>query len=141
MRTRESVPIAQSTQRRPSHAIAVANFAGALTRIAAGKWSDLAGSRLRPMRQLAAAIAVILGLTAIGTVWRSPFGAAALLVAAAVTVSTNGLASAAVAEIAGMSWAGRALGVQNSAQNIASAATPPLMAQLIQGADTPGRSG
>ena len=33
--------------------IAIANLAGALTRLAAGKWSDRAMSRLRPMRWLA----------------------------------------------------------------------------------------
>ena len=30
-----------------------------------------------------------------------------------------------------MSWAGRALGVQNTGQNVVAAATPPVMAQLI----------
>lgn len=34
--------------------------------------------------------------------------------------------------------AGRALGVQNTAQNIAAAATPPVMAQLITSAGYPG---
>lgn len=122
-------------------AIAAANFAGALTRLAAGRWSDLVNSRLRPMRQLAVAIAVILGLAALGAGLKSPLGEAALLASAALTVSTNGLAFTAVAEIAGMSWAGRALGVQNTAQNIAAAATPPVMAQLIQSAGYPGTFG
>jgi sugar phosphate permease len=120
-----------------SRAIAAANLAGALTRLAAGKWSDLVNSRLRPMRQLAVVIAVVLGLAALGAWWRSPLGEMALLASAALTVSTNGLAFTAVAEIAGMSWAGRALGVQNTAQNIAAAATPPVMAQLIQGGGYP----
>jgi nitrate/nitrite transporter NarK len=124
-----------------SRVIAVANFAGALTRIAAGKWSDLVNSRLRPMRQLAVAIAVLVGLVALGAALRSPFGAAALFAATALAVSTNGLAYTAVAEIAGMSWAGRALGVQNTAQNIAAAATPPVMAQLIQVAGYPASFG
>ncbi len=63
------------------------------------------------------------------------------MASAALTVSTNGLAFTAVAEIAGMSWAGRALGVQNTAQNIAAAATPPVMAQVIQWAGYPGSFG
>lgn len=46
-----------------------------------------------------------------------------------------------MAEIAGMSWAGRALGVQNTAQNIAASATPPVMAQLIQVAGYPASFG
>ncbi|MGD0557806.1 MAG: MFS transporter [Streptosporangiaceae bacterium] len=111
--------------------IAAANFAGALTRVAAGLWSDRTGSRLRPMRQLAIAIAVIVGLTAVGAATRTALADVALLAAVALSVSTNGLAFTAVAELAGMSWAGRALGVQNTAQNIAAAATQPVMAELI----------
>jgi predicted MFS family arabinose efflux permease len=42
--------------------IAGANLAGALTRIAAGKWSDWAGRRLRPMRWLAAVVTAVWGL-------------------------------------------------------------------------------
>jgi MFS family permease len=122
-------------------AIAVANLAGALTRLAAGKWSDRVMSRLRPMRQLALAIAVVMALVGLGAWWRSPLGVAALLAAAALSVSTNGLAFTAVAEIAGMSWAGRALGVQNTAQNITAAATPPLTGQLVEAAGYPAAFG
>jgi predicted MFS family arabinose efflux permease len=122
-------------------AIAVANLAGALTRLAAGKWSDRVMSRLRPMRQLAWAIAVVMALAALGAWWRSPLGVAALLAAAALSVSTDGLAFTAVAEIAGMSWAGRALGVQNTAQNITAAATPPLTGQLVEAAGYPAAFG
>jgi MFS family permease len=111
--------------------IAAANLAGALTRVAAGKWSDWAGSRLRPMRWLAGAVTVIIGLTALGMWWGSPLATAALLVAVALSVSTNGLAFTAVAELAGMAWAGRALGVQNTGQNLAAAGTPPALAELI----------
>ncbi len=111
--------------------IAVANLVGALTRIAAGKWSDWAGSRLRPMRWLAVVVTVVMGLTALGMWSRSPLAVVALLLAVALSVSTNGLAFTAVAELAGLAWAGRALGVQNTGQNLAAAATPPVLAQLI----------
>ncbi|HEY1674052.1 MAG TPA: MFS transporter [Streptosporangiaceae bacterium] len=111
--------------------IAVANLAGALTRIAAGKWSDRVGSRLRPMRWLAVVVTAVMGLTALGMWSRSPLAVAALLLAVALSVSTNGLAFTAVAELAGLAWAGRALGVQNTGQNLAAAATPPVLAQLI----------
>jgi MFS family permease len=121
--------------------LAGANFAGALTRVAAGIWSDRVHSRLRPMRQLAIAIAVIVGLTAVGAAAHSAAGDWALLAAVAVSVSTNGLAFTAVAELAGMSWAGRALGVQNTAQNIAAAATQPVVAELIGVAGYPASFG
>jgi hypothetical protein len=54
-----------------------------------------------------------------------------LLAAAVLAVSTNGLAFTAVAEYAGSSWAGRALGVHNTGQNILAAATPPAVAIII----------
>jgi hypothetical protein len=54
-----------------------------------------------------------------------------------LAVSTNGLAFTAVAELAGPAWAGRALGIQNTGQNLLAAATPPVMAALIAGAGYP----
>jgi hypothetical protein len=54
-----------------------------------------------------------------------------LLACAVVSVSTNGLAFTAVAEYAGPSWAGRALGIQNTGQNALAAATPPVLALAI----------
>jgi MFS family permease len=47
-----------------------------------------------------------------------------------VTVTTNGLAYTAVAEYAGRAWAGRALGIQNTGQNLLAAATPPVLGLL-----------
>ena len=93
------------------------------------------------MRQLAVAITVIVGLTAVGAATRTALSDVALLTAVALSVSTNGLAFTAVAELAGMSWAGRALGVQNTAQNIAAAATQPVMAELIGLAGYPASFG
>jgi hypothetical protein len=56
---------------------------------------------------------------------------AVLLAGAVLAVSTNGLAFTAVAELAGAAWAGRALGIQNTGQNLVAAATPPAVAVLI----------
>jgi MFS family permease len=50
---------------------------------------------------------------------------------ALITVADNGLAYTAVAELAGREWSGRALGVQNTVQNIAAVATSPLLALAI----------
>ena len=84
--------------------IAIANLAGALTRLLAGQWSNRVISRLRPMRWLAGLVAAIMAVTAVGMWWRSPLAVGVLLAAIALSVSTNGLAFTAVAEIAGMSW-------------------------------------
>lgn len=50
---------------------------------------------------------------------------------AVVTVADNGLGFTAVAELAGPAWAGRALGVQNTGQNIAALLTAPVLAGII----------
>jgi sugar phosphate permease len=111
--------------------LAAATIAGAASRLVAGYWSDRVGSRMRPMRTLALAIAAGLLLLAAAAQAASPLAVPALLVAAVLAVSTNGLAFTAVAEYAGPSWAGRALGIQNTGQNIVAALTPPLAAALI----------
>jgi sugar phosphate permease len=111
--------------------LAAGAAAGAASRLAAGCWSVRAGSRLRPMRLLALAIAVTL-LTLAGLAAAGSLLAVAVLPAAAVlAVSTNGLAFTAVAELAGPAWAGRALGIQNTGQNLVAAVTPPAVAVLI----------
>ena len=119
--------------------LAVAQACGAASRLGAGAWSDRVGSRLRPMRLLALAIALIVAALAAGAATRAPWAIGALLVAVVLAVSTNGLSFTAVAEHAGSSWAGRALGVQNTGQNAFAAATPPALAAVIGAAGLPGR--
>lgn len=105
---------------------------GAAGRIGAGAWSDRIGSRLGPLRIVA--IAAVLSMAALAlAAWAHMWWAAIpLLVAASViTVSDNGLAFTAVAEIAGPYWSGRGLGIQNTGQNLAMAAVPPAFGALI----------
>jgi predicted MFS family arabinose efflux permease len=109
--------------------VAVVQVAGAAGRIGAGVWSDRVGSRTSPMRivaLLAAATMVLWGVG--GSSWLS---VAALVAALVVTVTDNGLGFTATAELAGPFWAGRALGVQNTAQNIVGMATAPVFGWLI----------
>jgi len=109
--------------------LAAGQVGGALARLVAGWWSDRIGARLRPMRHVAMAIAVALALLAAST--HSAAAVAVLLAAGILTVSPNGLAFTAVAERAGSAWAGRALGVQNTAQNLVGTAAVPVMAAVI----------
>ncbi len=111
--------------------VALGGLAGALARLGAGKWSDLVASRLRPMRQLACLNAGTVGLLALAMLVEPPAATVLLLVAAVVTVSGNGLAFTAVAELAGPAWAGRALGAHNTLQNLSAAGTPALWGALI----------
>lgn len=111
--------------------LAVLQGLGALGRLAAGYWSDRAGSRLRPMRTLAVASALVMLLLAGGDATWSWLAVGALTLAAVITVSDNGLGFTASAELAGLSWAGRAMGVQNTTQNLAAVLTPPLLGLVI----------
>jgi sugar phosphate permease len=105
--------------------------AGALGRVASGVWSDRVRSRLRPMRQLAVASAALMVLISAGAATGLWFVVAGFAVGAIVTVADNGLAYTAVAELAGPEWSGRALGVQNTVQNVAAVLTAPLLAAVI----------
>jgi sugar phosphate permease len=108
-------------------------LAGAAGRVVSGVWSDRVRSRLRPMRQLAVASAALMVLIAIGAATDLWFVVLGFAAASVVTVADNGLAYTAVAELAGREWSGRALGVQNTVQNLAAVATAPLLAAIIDG--------
>lgn len=112
--------------------VASAQLLGAGGRIAAGMWSDRAGSRLRPIRLIAVACALLLLLSAAfgWADWAIPAAIAYVLVSC-VSVADNGLAFTAVAEIAGPRWSGRALGTQNTGQFLASSLLPPAVGALI----------
>ncbi|OBG21283.1 MFS transporter [Mycolicibacterium celeriflavum] len=111
--------------------VTVAQILGAGGRIAAGHWSDRLGRRLRPIRWIAACAALSMGLLALSDWLSSPVSVALMVVASVITVSDNGLAFTAIAEIAGPFWSGRALGAQNTSQHLASAAAAPLFGALI----------
>jgi predicted MFS family arabinose efflux permease len=113
--------------------VVLGSLAGAAARLLAGKWSDVVGSRLRPMRWLAYLNLGVVGLLALAVAFYPPAATVLLLVAGVITVSTNGLAFTAVAELAGPAWAGRALGAQNTMQNLSAAGTPAIWGALIGG--------
>ena len=113
--------------------LAVVALGGALGRLAVGRWSDRVRSRLRPMRQVAWLSAVTMALVAVAIAAGSPLVLAALAAASVVSVTDNGLGFTATAELAGTAWSGRALGTQNTAQNIAAFLTGPLVGALAAG--------
>jgi sugar phosphate permease len=111
--------------------VAVVQVVGAGGRILAGVWSDRAGSRTRPMRLIAVFAMATMVLWAVGDALDSWLAVVALVAALVVTVTDNGLGFTATAELAGPFWAGRALGVQNTGQNVAAMAAAPLFSMLI----------
>ncbi len=109
--------------------VAGTHVIGALGRIGVGHLSDVVGSRVRPLRWVALAAAVTMGL--LGLTEPLAVAVVLLVVASTVTVADNGLAFTSVAERAGSYWSGRALGVQNTAQYLAAAAVAPLAGLAI----------
>ena len=110
--------------------LAVVALGGAAGRIGAGRWSDLAGSRLAPMRLIALAACLSMLWVAVTASAGVSLVVLALAVASIISVSDNGLGFTATAELAGRAWSGRALGVQNTMQNVAAFATAPLVGLL-----------
>jgi sugar phosphate permease len=111
--------------------VASTQVVGAAGRIGAGWWSDRVGSRLGPMRTVAVAAAAT--MLSLGLLSGTPLAIALIVIATAVTVADNGLAFTSVAEIGGPFWSGRAMGVQNTGQYVASALVPPLVGALVAG--------
>ncbi|MBC3194674.1 MFS transporter [Pseudonocardia sp. C8] len=111
--------------------VAAGQVAGAFGRIGSGWWSDRVGSRLRPMRQIAVAAAVVLLLFALGDAVAGWLAVTMLAVGAVVTVADNGLAFTSTAELAGRAWSGRALGIQNTGQNAFASAVPVVLGALV----------
>ena len=105
---------------------------GSAGRIAVGAWSDRVGSRLGPMRLVAAAAAAT--MLALGALEGTVLAVTLMVVATIVTVADNGLAFTSVAEISGPFWSGRALGTQNTGQFLTSAAVPPVVGAVVTGA-------
>jgi sugar phosphate permease len=120
--------------------VAATQICGAVSRLVAGWWSDRAASRLGPMRSVALIIGASMTLLAMLGFAGTGLAVVALAVAAVITTTPNGLAFTAVAERAGARWAGRALGVQNTFQNVIGALVPTPLAVLI-GAGGGGAAG
>ena len=112
--------------------IAAAQFVGAIGRIGVGVASDRVGSRTRVLRWVAVAgVVVMLALAGCGGLHWAAASAVVLIVASTVSVADNGLSFTSVAEAAGPSWSGKALGIQNTGQFIAASAVGPGIGALI----------
>jgi sugar phosphate permease len=112
-------------------ALAVVQLIGAAARIVAGRRSDREGLRIAPMRRMAAYNAGLLFLT--GVVAGAP-GALLLplLVCAGVSTMTwNGLAFTAAAEISGRARAGTAMSLQNTIIAVGGALAPSAFGALV----------
>jgi MFS family permease len=106
--------------------------AGAVLRIAAGRWSDRLGARIAPLLRLSFAFAAALALTAALAAAPLALLVPALLVAGALSQSWNGLSFTATAEIAGRARSGAALGFQQTSLAVAAAVATPVFAVTVE---------
>jgi sugar phosphate permease len=100
-------------------------------RIGAGRWSDLLGSRIVPLRRIAFGTAVT--TVASGLLLGAPLALLlpVLVVGGVVSMSWNSLSFAAAVEFAGHHRSGIAIGLQQTLLNLPGAAYPALFGALV----------
>lgn len=100
-------------------------------RIGAGRWSDLVGLRVAPLRRVGLAVAAAMVLTAAlagGPVWLL---VPALTLAGGLSMAWNGLSFVAAAELAGTVRSGAAIGFQQTVLSGVGVAAPVLFAATV----------
>jgi sugar phosphate permease len=105
---------------------------GAAARIITGRWSDRIRARIAPLRRLALGLTVTLASAAALLSAPLPILIPMFVAAGALSLSWNGLSFTAAAELAGRRRAGAALGFQQTALAITSAAAPPAFAAVVE---------
>ena len=100
-------------------------------RIGGGRWSDLIGSRLRPLRLVGLASSASLAVTAVLLDAPIALVVAAFVVAGGFSMGWNGLSFTLAAELAGRARSGAALGMQQTALAAAGATVPPAFAGVV----------
>jgi sugar phosphate permease len=100
-------------------------------RIGAGRWSDVRASRLVPLRAIALAAAVFVGLTAALLDAPLVLFVPVLVVAGVLSMSWNSLSFAAAVELAGHERSGSAIGLQQTLLNGPGALYPGVFGALV----------
>jgi sugar phosphate permease len=113
-------------------ALGTVQLIGAGLRIVAGRRSDREGLRIAPMRRMAVRNAVL--LLALGVLATGPSAVLypLLILAAVATMTWNGLAFTAAAEISGRARAGTAMSLQNTIISVGGALAPPVFGVLVE---------
>ena len=111
--------------------VGLSQILGALGRVAAGRWSDRIGSRMRPLRIICVVTAAVMVVLAFTDHVGWGFAAVPLMVVASAIAGDNGLPFTTIPELAGPFWSGWALATQNIFERLVVAAAPPLVAVVI----------
>jgi sugar phosphate permease len=101
-------------------------------RISAGRVSDRLGSRLQPLRWIGLASASILVVTALLAEGSVPVIVVTLVLAAAISMSWNGLSLTAAAELAGRARSGAAIGFQQTMLSVVGVGVPIAFAAIVE---------
>jgi MFS family permease len=105
--------------------------AAMVLRVGAGQWSDQLRTRIVPLARIGIAMSVALAV--VTGLLNGPLSllVPAFVVAGSLTMAWNGVAFAAVAELAGRARSGSALGVQQTVLSLAGVATPLAFAAVV----------
>ena len=106
-------------------------------RVGGGRWSDLMGARIVPLRQVGLAIVAVMLATAAladGPAWLL---VPILILAGGLTMAWNGLSFTAAAELAGAVRTGAAIGVQQTVLATIGIAAPVLFAATVASGSWP----
>lgn len=111
--------------------IAVSQALAVALRIGTGRWSDLVGTRIGPLRAVGLAIACALVVTA--ALAHGPLLALvpALAIAGGLAMAWNGLSFTAAAELAGTASSGAAIGFQQAVLSGLGVVSPLVFAQTV----------
>jgi sugar phosphate permease len=116
------------TDRAAGLVIAAAQVLAVGCRIGAGRWSDLVGERVRPLRRIGFAVAAAVGLVALLAGGPLSLLVPTIALAGGLSMAWNGLSFTAAAEMAGARRSGAAIGFQQSLLSGVGIAAPLLFA-------------
>jgi MFS family permease len=122
------------SEREAALVIAASQVLAVVFRIGTGRWSDVVGSRIGPLRQVGIVIAV--GLVATAALSGGPLVllVPVLALAGGLSMGWNALAFAAAAELAGAARSGAAIGFQQSVLSGVGIVAPIVFAASVSGA-------
>jgi MFS family permease len=109
---------------------ALAQGLAAVLRIGIGRWSDVIGTRVRPLRLVGGAVAAAVALVAVVTTSGDWILVPALVLATCLSMGWNGLSFTIAAEIGGRR-SGAAIGFQQTALSGAGVAAPIVFAATV----------
>ncbi|MFC0627303.1 MFS transporter [Kribbella deserti] len=112
--------------------LAIAQAGGAVARLVNGAWTDRTAERIGPLAIVAGLISAGCAAVVLTAGAPTPVVLVVIVLAATLAISWNGMANLVAAELAGPEQTGAAIGLENTAAFLAAAATPPVLAVIIE---------